>query len=81
MSENHVVEVLIVEDNPQDLELTKRALRKAKLTNKIQVARDGAKAITTSSFAAARSPSGRSITVRRLFYSTSNFRKWTAWKC
>lgn len=45
MSENHVVEVLIVEDNPQDLELTKRALRKAKLTNKIQVARDGAEAI------------------------------------
>ena len=45
MSENHVVEVLIVEDNPQDLELTLRALKKAKLTNKIQVARDGAEAV------------------------------------
>ena len=45
MSDDHIVEVLIVEDNPQDLELTQRALKKAKLTNKIQVARDGAEAV------------------------------------
>ncbi len=35
MNENHVIEVLIVEDNPDDLELTLRALRKANLTNRI----------------------------------------------
>ena len=38
-------EILLVEDNPQDLELTLRALRKANLTNRIQVARDGAEAL------------------------------------
>jgi CheY-like chemotaxis protein len=45
MSEIHIVEILIVEDNPQDLELALRALKKAKLTNHIQVARDGAEAL------------------------------------
>src|SRR5690242_14879259 len=45
MSGDHVVEVLIVEDNQQDLELTLRALKKANLTNKVQVARDGAEAL------------------------------------
>lgn len=45
MSENKAVEILIVEDTPQDLELTQRALRKANLTNHIQVARDGAEAL------------------------------------
>jgi two-component system response regulator len=45
MSETSEVEILIVEDTPQDLELTLRALRKAKLSNKIQVAHDGAEAI------------------------------------
>jgi two-component system response regulator len=39
------VEILLVEDNPQDLELTRRALRKGNLTNNIHVARDGAEAI------------------------------------
>ena len=45
MSENNAVEILIVEDTPQDLELTLRALRKANLSNDIQVARDGAEAL------------------------------------
>jgi CheY-like chemotaxis protein len=39
------VEILLVEDNPHDLELTLRALRKANLTNRIQVARDGVEAL------------------------------------
>ena len=34
-----------MEDTPQDLELALRALRKANLTNRIQVARDGAEAL------------------------------------
>ena len=45
MSESHIVEVLLVEDNPQDLELALRAFKKANLTNRIEVARDGAEAI------------------------------------
>lgn len=39
------VRLLLVEDNPQDLELTVRALRKAALADSIQVARDGAEAL------------------------------------
>jgi two-component system response regulator len=39
------IEILLVEDNLQDLELAQRALRKANLANRIQVARDGAEAL------------------------------------
>ena len=39
------VEILLVEDDPNDLELTLRALRKKNLANKIEVARDGAEAL------------------------------------
>ena len=42
---DHIIELLLVEDNPQDLELALRALTKAKLSNHIQVARDGAEAL------------------------------------
>ncbi len=45
MTEINDVEILLVEDNPQDLELTIRALRKANLANHIQIARDGEEAI------------------------------------
>jgi two-component system, response regulator len=45
MSEANIVEILIVEDSPQDLELALRALRKANLANSIQTARDGAEAL------------------------------------
>lgn len=45
MNESNAIEVLLVEDNPDDLELTMRALRKANLANRIHVARDGAEAI------------------------------------
>ena len=45
MSETTSIEILLVEDNPQDLELTQRALRKANLANYIHVARDGAEAL------------------------------------
>jgi two-component system response regulator len=39
------VDVLLVEDNPDDVELTLRALRKARLANPVRVARDGAEAL------------------------------------
>jgi two-component system, response regulator len=45
MNASAPVEILIVEDNPQDLELAQRALRKANLTNRIEIARDGAEAL------------------------------------
>lgn len=45
MSDASGVEILLVEDNPSDLELTLRALKKANVLNRIQVARDGAEAL------------------------------------
>jgi CheY-like chemotaxis protein len=42
---NNIVEILLVEDNPQDLKLTLRALKKANLANHIQVANDGEEAL------------------------------------
>ncbi|MDX9770826.1 MAG: response regulator [Tenuifilaceae bacterium] len=35
------IEILLVEDNPADLELTLRALKKNNIANKVQVAEDG----------------------------------------
>ena len=45
MTEADIVEVLLVEDNPNDVELTLRALKKHNLTNKVRVAKDGAEAL------------------------------------
>lgn len=39
------MEILIVEDNPHDLELTLRGLRSANLVNNIAIARDGVEAL------------------------------------
>jgi len=39
------VDILYVEDNPHDIELTTRALKQHKLTNNLFVARDGAEAL------------------------------------
>ena len=39
------VEILLIEDNPRDVELTLRAFWKAKITNVVNVARDGAEAL------------------------------------
>lgn len=45
VSSNRFVEVLLVEDNPNDVELTLHALQKNKLANRIHVVRDGAEAL------------------------------------
>ena len=50
------VEILLVEDNPNDVELTMRALQKQSLANKVFVVKDGAEALefmfATGAFAA-----------------------------
>lgn len=45
MSTTNEVEILLVEDNQDDLDLTLLALRKARLANHIQTLRDGAEAL------------------------------------
>lgn len=45
MNETNAVELLLVEDDPQDLELSLRALKKANITNRVEIARDGAEAL------------------------------------
>ncbi len=39
------IEILLVEDNPTDIELTLRALKKRNLANKVHVVKDGAEAL------------------------------------
>jgi two-component system, response regulator len=45
MNEMTPIEILLVEDNPADVELTLRALKKHNLTNQVQVVSDGAQAL------------------------------------
>ena len=42
---NDAIELLLVEDNPSDIELTLHVLKKHKLANRIKVVRDGAEAM------------------------------------
>ncbi len=42
---NEPIEILLVEDNPNDVELTLRAFARQKLCTRFQVARDGAEAL------------------------------------
>lgn len=54
------MEILLVEDNPADVELTLRALKKHNLTNQVQVVSDGAQALDylfgTGTFAGQKHP-------------------------
>ena len=45
MNDQSVVDILLIEDNPQDAELTIRALRKHNITNKLIVLEDGAEGV------------------------------------
>jgi CheY-like chemotaxis protein len=45
MTDPEAIDILLVEDNPNDAELTQRALRKANLGARLAVARDGAEAL------------------------------------
>lgn len=43
--QSHGVEILLVEDNPSDAELTLRALKQRNLANEVLLCRDGAEAL------------------------------------
>jgi two-component system response regulator len=45
MMDTNAVEILLVEDNPADVELTLRALKKHNLANKVHTVNDGAEAL------------------------------------
>jgi len=45
MNQNHAKEILLVEDNPNDMELTIRALKKNNIANDIHTVTDGAEAL------------------------------------
>jgi len=45
MASGNALEILLVEDNPRDVELTLRAFKKHHLVNKVHVVRDGAEAL------------------------------------
>jgi two-component system response regulator len=45
MTDNDAVEILLVEDNPNDVELALHALKKNKVSNRVQVVRDGEEAL------------------------------------
>ena len=53
MQEPEAVEILLVEDNPNDVELTLHALKKNNVANEVKVVRDGAEALD---FIMARGP-------------------------
>ncbi len=61
-SDSDAVEILLVEDNPADAELTLHALKKSKLANKMQLVCDGEEALDfifcRNAFAARRIDSG-----------------------
>ncbi len=57
------VDILLVEDNPHDAELTLRALKKHNLANQVYVARDGEEALD---FLFATGPSSSGIKCNRL---------------
>jgi CheY-like chemotaxis protein len=46
MNEEHkFIHILLVEDNPDDIDITKRAIKEAKIINKFWIARDGQEAL------------------------------------
>ena len=60
MQQMNPIEILLVEDNPADVELTLRALKKHNLTNNVQVVSDGVQALdylfNTGAFAERKHP-------------------------
>jgi two-component system response regulator len=59
---DHTVDILLVEDNPNDVELALHSLKQHNLSNRVQVARDGVEALDficgTGPYAGRRLPDG-----------------------
>lgn len=67
--------ILLVEDNPADLDLTRRAFQRSRLVNPLQVARDGQEAVNSS-------PAGGTASRCRWWCcSISSCRASTVWRC
>lgn len=45
MEDKHIIDILLVEDNPDDVMITKRALKEAGIVNKLWIVRDGQEAV------------------------------------
>jgi CheY-like chemotaxis protein len=45
MEETKIINILLVEDNPDDIDITKRAIKEAKVINKFWIVRDGQEAL------------------------------------
>jgi len=45
MTDMNEIEILLVEDNPHDVEMTLRALKRNNITNEVHVVKDGAEAL------------------------------------
>ena len=45
MTDMNEIEILLVEDNPHDVEMTLRALKRSNITNEVHVVKDGAEAL------------------------------------
>ena len=60
------IEILLVEDNPQDVEITMRALQKKQVKNRVVVARDGQEALDIPCAGSSREHHGRARPDRRL---------------
>jgi len=43
--ESGIIDILLAEDNPDDIEITKRALKEAKVINRLFIVRDGQEAL------------------------------------
>ncbi|MBU4304969.1 MAG: response regulator [Candidatus Omnitrophica bacterium] len=43
--ENKIFDILLVEDNPDDIEITKRAFKSARIVNRLYIVRDGKEAL------------------------------------
>ena len=65
------VEILLVEDNPNDVELTLRALQKQNLSNKVFVVKDGAEALDFMN-ARRHQINGRTVAIQHCDVKPSN---------
>ena len=81
MTDLQQVEILLVEDNPEDAEMTMRALRKRNLANQLHWVKDGEEALEYLFCTGRYAESRRARSRRGWCCSTSRCRRWTASRC